>query len=465
MKNGIDIRSFLPKGKFLMTFALLTIFSFLANNLKAETGEELYKKNCSTCHATSDKALVGPGLAGLNERRTEEWSIKWIKNSADLIASGDEDAIAIFKEYNEIPMTNFTEMTEEEIKSILSYIAEAGTANSVVASNESSATTNAESDSKENSFFNSKWMLWGILIIACIYFWLIRYVKKTKEKIALMGFHPDAHKVENYPLIFLVIMIATVGIAYLLISLLENNTGMINNLMFMVLPYVAFILFIAGSIYRYTKKGYKVSSLSSQFIEGKKLFWGSQPFHWGILILFLGHLTAFLFPSSILAWNGDPVRRLVLEGTSFAFALSALLGLILLVKRRLETKSLLVVTNKMDMVVYAVLFTQIISGLGVAISVRWGASWFASVLTPYLMSIFSFNPDINAVAEMPWWIQIHIISAFLIIAIIPFTRFMHFLVAPIDYAWRKYQMVIWNWNRKAIRNSTQHTFGKKTRNH
>jgi nitrate reductase gamma subunit len=183
------------------------------------------------------------------------------------------------------------------------------------------------------------------------------------------------------------------------------------------------------------------------------------------MILFLGHLTAFLFPRAILAWNGEPVRLLILEVSSFAFALSALFGLVLLIKRRLSTKMVLVVTNKMDLVVYTVLLTQIISGLGVAFFVRWGSSWFSSVLTPYLRSIFSFNPDVAAVSEMPVLIQLHVVSAFLIIAIIPFTRFMHFLVAPIDYAWRKYQIVIWNWNPKAIRTSTRHFFGKKPRNH
>ena len=125
----------------------------------------------------------------------------------------------------------------------------------------------------------------------------------------------------------------------------------------------------------------------------------------------------------------------------------------------------MVVTNKMDLVVYAVLITQIVTGLGVAFFVRWGSSWFSAVLTPYLRSVFSFNPDIDAVAASPILIKLHIISAFLIIAIIPFTRFMHFLVAPIDYAWRKYQLVVWNWNRKSIRTSTKHNFGKKSRNH
>ena len=66
---------------------------------------------------------------------------------------------------------------------------------------------------------------------------------------------------------------------------------------------------------------------------------------------------------------------------------------------------------------------------------------------------------------MPWVVKLHIISAFVIIAIIPFTRYMHFLVAPVAYIWRKYQVVIWNYNRRSIRKSTQHTFGKKSNHH
>jgi len=146
-------------------------------------------------------------------------------------------------------------------------------------------------------------------------------------------------------------------------------------------------------------------------------------------------------------------------------ALGALIGLILLVKRRLTYKTLLVVTNKMDMVIYTVLFVQILSGLGVAFFVRWGSSWFASALTPYLRSVFTFNPDTSVLASAPIFVQLHVISAFLIIALIPFSRFMHFLVAPVDYLWRKYQIVVWNWNRKSIRQSTKHTFGKRPRNH
>ena len=240
---------------------------------------------------------------------------------------------------------------------------------------------------------------------------------------------------------------------------------MTNYLLFIALPYTALAVFLIGSIYRYKNRGFTVSSISSQFLEGNNLFWGSQPFHWGLFFLFFGHLIGFLVPSAVTAWNGQPVRLLILESTSFAFGLSALVGLILLVNRRLTNKRVKMVTSKMDVVVYIVLAVQIISGLAVAYFNRWGSSWFAAFLTPYLRSIFVFNPNMDAVASVnSIWLKVHIVSAFSIIGIIPFTRFIHFLVYPVDYIWRSYQQVIWNWDRKSIRSSREHNVGKPTKN-
>lgn len=216
-------------------------------------------------------------------------------------------------------------------------------------------------------------------------------------------------------------------------------------ILFAVLPYLAILLLLLGSIYRYTYSGFQVSSLSSQFLESKQLFFGSRPFHWGIIFLFFGHLTAFLIPRAVLAWNKVPLRLYILEITAFAFGLMLLAGLILLIIRRFNTKSLYRVTSKMDIFVYVILLVQVITGLWTAYFYRWGSSWFAMVLTPYIRSVFAFNPDTIAVVQLPLMVQIHIVSAFILIGMIPFTRFMHFLVYPFAYLWRPYQQVIWNY--------------------
>ncbi len=221
--------------------------------------------------------------------------------------------------------------------------------------------------------------------------------------------------------------------------------------LFVGLPYAALLVFLVGTIFRYRFKGFGVSSLSSQFLEGKRLFWGTLPFHVGILVVFFGHLSAFLLPQPTLLWNSHPVRLIVLEITAFAFGLSVLVGLGGLLVRRLTNPRVKMVTNRMDLVLELLLLAQVVLGLWTAYAYRWGSSWFAADLSPYLMSLLALDPNIVAVRAMPLVIQLHIVGAWLILAIFPFTRLVHILVAPLHYIARPYQRVIWNWDRKAIR--------------
>ncbi len=234
-------------------------------------------------------------------------------------------------------------------------------------------------------------------------------------------------------------------------DLLSNLINSFNSFLFTVLPYVAVIVFVIGAIYRYRSTNFNYSSLSSQFLEGNKLFWGSIPFHFGIMIVFFGHLFAFLMPETLLTWNAEPARLIILEVTGLIFALALLIGLTLLFIRRLTNDRIKVVTSKMDIVLEVVLLVQVVIGIWTAIGYRWGSSWFASDMTPYLWSLVKLSPDMTVVAAMPLVIQLHVILAFVIVFIIPFTRLVHFLVAPFHYVWRPYQRVIWNYNKDTVR--------------
>ena len=239
---------------------------------------------------------------------------------------------------------------------------------------------------------------------------------------------------------------------------------MSDNFFFIGLPYAAFFVMIIGSIFRYKNLGFKVSSLSTQFLEGRELFYGSRPFHWGIIFLFFGHLVAFLFPKSLVLWNSVPLRLLIIEVAAFGFGLLTLFGLTILVFRRYKNKRIYMITSKMDAFVYIILLVQVITGLLVAYTARWGSAWFPTVLTPYLRSLFVLNPDISAVSALPLLVKIHIISAYVLIGMIPFTRFVHFLVYPFGYFFRRYQYVIWNWDRKKIRASRKLVNGVRSKN-
>jgi nitrate reductase gamma subunit len=143
---------------------------------------------------------------------------------------------------------------------------------------------------------------------------------------------------------------------------------------FVMFPYLVMGVFFVGVIYRYRNSGFTVTSLSAQFLEGRQGFWGTVPFHWGILMIFLGHLVAFLFPASVLSWNADPVRLIIHEGLGFTFGVTVLVGLCALIIRRLTNPRIVVVTSKMDLVVEIFLLLQVILGCWIALGYRWGSS-------------------------------------------------------------------------------------------
>ncbi len=113
----------------------------------------------------------------------------------------------------------------------------------------------------------------------------------------------------------------------------------LDNFTLIGLPYVALVVFLVGTIFRYKMTKFSYSSLSSQFLEGRQLFWGTMPFHWGILFLFLGHLVAFLVPRGLLAFNSHPVRLLIIEISALMFGLVVLSGLVTLFVRRLKKRN------------------------------------------------------------------------------------------------------------------------------
>ncbi len=217
----------------------------------------------------------------------------------------------------------------------------------------------------------------------------------------------------------------------------------LGALLFAVLPYVALFTFLLVTIQRYRSQAFTYSSLSSQFLENKQHFWALVPFHYGIIILLFGHFVGLLIPRAVLVWNSHPLRLYVLEVTALAFGVLTLVGLLSLVVRRMQAHKVRVTTSVADWAVYVLLLVQVASGITVAVLYPWGTSWYAAAAAPYLQSIFLLRPDISYVAGLPLLVQLHIVNAFVIITLFPFTRLVHILVVPNPYLWRKPQVVRW----------------------
>ncbi|NQU66446.1 MAG: respiratory nitrate reductase subunit gamma [Candidatus Marinimicrobia bacterium] len=221
-----------------------------------------------------------------------------------------------------------------------------------------------------------------------------------------------------------------------------------NFVLYGIFPYIAIFIFIFFSIYRYTRRGYSYSSLSSQFLENRIHFWALVPFHFGIIFIFLGHLVAFLLPTYILSWNSDLTRLYILEISAFMGGLFTLMGMLAIFIRRWTNPRAKIVTSRMDWIVLTLIMIQVLSGLGTAVFNSWGSSWFTAVANPYLMSLLRMDPQVGFIAPLPWMIQLHIMGAWLTLFLFPFSRLVHILVVPNPYLWRKPQMVRWNWNPK-----------------
>ncbi len=105
---------------FIFLFSVTTVSAFEGD---ASNGKKLFKSNCASCHKL-DKKLVGPALTGVTDKYSEEWLLAWIRNNAELRASGDADAIAIFEEYNGSVMSAFPALSDQDIFDILQYTIE-----------------------------------------------------------------------------------------------------------------------------------------------------------------------------------------------------------------------------------------------------------------------------------------------------------------------------------------------------
>ena len=118
--------------KYTYSLVFLTLAIFLTSitsafsqetvdSLAVQKGEQIYKANCTSCHMMTDKALIGPGLKGVTDRRNKVWLKKWINSSSDFIASGDADAIALYEEYNKVAMPSYY-FEDADLEALFAYL-------------------------------------------------------------------------------------------------------------------------------------------------------------------------------------------------------------------------------------------------------------------------------------------------------------------------------------------------------
>ena len=158
-------------------FVLLISLNISAQDVDIAKGKSLYNANCASCHKLNKK-LIGPALKGVSAKYDKEWLYAWIKNSAAMIKAGDEQAIAIYEEYNKVAMNAFPQLSNEDIDNILAYT---DYVPEPVAT--STAVSGTQSSTGEPSLAND--IILGLLIVVLLVLVTMLYlVTKTLTSIA-----------------------------------------------------------------------------------------------------------------------------------------------------------------------------------------------------------------------------------------------------------------------------------------
>lgn len=109
------------RSLFMGALAVFVSISYSQDGWGQEPGEQIFQTTCFACHTIGGGRLVGPDLAGVHERRSQEWLERFVASSQSMIKDGDAEAAALFEEFNRVPMPD-SFLSEERIRQVLSYI-------------------------------------------------------------------------------------------------------------------------------------------------------------------------------------------------------------------------------------------------------------------------------------------------------------------------------------------------------
>lgn len=216
-----------------------------------------------------------------------------------------------------------------------------------------------------------------------------------------------------------------------------------NLLLWGVLPYVMVAVLVAGTIWRYRYDKFGWTTRSSELYESRLLRIGSPLFHFGILVVVIGHFIGLVIPSSwtdAIGMSHDMyhIQALILGGIA---GFATLGGVAILVYRRRTTGPVFMATTRNDKLMYLVLVAAIVAGLATTVlgtGVVGDQPDYRETVSPWFRSLFVFQPDIDAMAASGLGFQLHTLIGMALFMIWPFTRLVHAFTAPIHYLFRPY---------------------------
>ena len=194
-----------------------------------------------------------------------------------------------------------------------------------------------------------------------------------------------------------------------------------------IAPYISFTMLIAVTIIRRAHLR-TWSSKSSEFLERKQERVANPLFHLSILFVFFGHVGGVLVPHEVTDALGvsEEMYHMAAFGMGGLFGVLLGIALILLIRRRFGgNERMKANTSTSDKVLYVVLTATIVMGLVATFSNASGAFNYRESLSPWFRSLFTFQPDIALMAQVPLAFKIHMCCWMILFAVLPFTRLVH----------------------------------------
>lgn len=219
--------------------------------------------------------------------------------------------------------------------------------------------------------------------------------------------------------------------------------NVVDIMLWGVLPYLVALVLIAGTIWRYKYDQFGWTTRSSQLYESRLLRIGSPLFHFGLLVVIIGHVMGLLIPKSWtdLVMSQETYHALAL-GAGAVAGVATLAGIAILIYRRRTTGPVFLATTRNDKFMYVVLVAALVLGLLATFTGDHTPSGehhnYRETVSIWFRSLLVFQPDVAAMAASTWQFKSHILIAFGLFVLMPFSRLVHAFTMPLHYLFRPY---------------------------
>lgn len=220
-----------------------------------------------------------------------------------------------------------------------------------------------------------------------------------------------------------------------------------HQFIFGIYPYICGALFIFGSLMRFDREQYSWRSESSQMLSTGSLRWGSNLFHVGIIGLFFGHFVGMLTPHAVIHALGITAgqKQMLAVVAGGILGVIALIGLILLIHRRLTNPRVRATSRGRDFLVLFWILATLLLGLStVPLSVQHSDGGTMLLLMSWAQHLVTFQGDAPSfITGVSVVFKIHMFMGMSLFAIFPFTRLVHVWsgFASVGYIARPWQVV------------------------